>query len=752
MASIKKNVIRLKTDGKKVVFDNIKKAAQINSPIKISVRENERKFSINTFEDYDNVFDSIISKLLLMNTTENNLNKIFCALENLVENYDTLLQRMLPPDLQAKLSTLFSKAKEYVAEKFKSRNTAKKRQKMVEKHECYVNPIKYSIGCNWTSKINCGNALVDHKIVQTTYQYVPITETLKSLFNNDTFSESYFNFNENRKHVCTENVFEDFCCGSIYRDSDVFTRNTIQLQLGIDDFEPCNALKTKSGLHKMCGIYMEIRNVDPKYKSKLSNIHLVALVKSQDVKENDFDKVARKILGELKLLESAGITIKCGINLKAILVDISADNLGKNGVFGFVECFVATYYCRICELTSSECRKSVEEIPEKMRRKPDYDLTVAQLNDGPPDLKQTKGVKKYCVFNDLQNFHILKNCSVDVMHDVNEGVIPFFIKFLFERLIQNKVANAGELQALCRDHNYGWFWKKYKPSLIKFERNNLNQNAMQSYCLMLNLPFILINFRPQLGTEWKAMEYLLQALQILYSTRIQQNDIERLRKLIKEHLSYLIKMGQSLLPKHHMTTHYPNLIMKMGPLIHSWMMRYESKHKVFTDLVRLTNNYKNLPLSLAKKHQARVCVNISNAFSIKSDVSKTTYDFSKRNSFDKYKELLIPFAEDSGFIRAHSFIRNCSLELRPGLILMEQNIALEILHIITFKSEYFVLCQIYNIVQFVLHLHSIEIERNNDSFKLITVSQIDSHKTYDIIHNNNRKFIIADSLAVYNDF
>lgn len=189
------------------------------------------------------------------------------------------------------------------------------------------------------------------------------------------------------------------------------------------------------------------------------------------------------------------------------------------------------------------------------------------------------------MFNDLDYFHVVDNYSVDVMHDINEGVIPFFIKFLFDRIIQKKIASAGDLQALCRDHNYGWFWRKYKPSIIKFDRHNLNQNAMQSYCLMLNLPFILIGFRPKLGPEWKAMECLLELLQIIYSTRIRQSDVDRLRQLVKDHLSYLIAMGLVLLAKHHMLTHYPNLILKIGPLIHSWMMRYESKHKVFTDMV-----------------------------------------------------------------------------------------------------------------------------------------------------------------------
>lgn len=42
------------------------------------------------------------------------------------------------------------------------------------------------------------------------------------------------------------------------------------------------------------------------------------------------------------------------------------------------------------------------------------------------DLKATKGDKRECIFNRLQYFHILDNPTLDVMHDVNEGLVPFF--------------------------------------------------------------------------------------------------------------------------------------------------------------------------------------------------------------------------------------------------------------------------------------------------------------------------------------
>lgn len=162
----------------------------------------------------------------------------------------------------------------------------------------------------------------------------------------------------------------------------------------------------------------------------MSNIHLVALAKSNDIKLEGFAKMNRKIVDELKILETNGIILESGLNLKAILVNISCDNLGASGVLGFVESFAATYYCRICELSLPECQKTTKEINEKLRSKSNYVVildTLAQNQNEKPNYKESKGVKKACIFNELKYYHMPDNCTVDIMHDINEGVIPFLI-------------------------------------------------------------------------------------------------------------------------------------------------------------------------------------------------------------------------------------------------------------------------------------------------------------------------------------
>lgn len=753
------NKFRLRTSNGRVIVnevpnDNVNKV-KLTTPKKISFEHNKVRIETTAFKIFEEFCNKICSDIMLMHTTEKNVDKIFCAFIELVKNYAELIKNMLPENVKKELESVFVSGTEFAIDKFKSRNTARKRNSLLESNEYYVKPENHAIGMAWQAKNKIGCEIPDHKLTQTVYQYVPIISTIQSLFNNDEFLKSYFEFNENKKHVCNDESYEDFCCASIFKENDVFTPTTLLIQLGIDEFEPCNALKSKSGLHKMCAIYFEIRNIDPKLKSKLNNIHLVGLVKSQDLKADSeaADKVARQIVNELSILESTGIIIKSGQPMRGVLINVLADNLGANGIFGFVESFSATFYCRICELISSECKITVEEVPEKLRKKSTHQEMIDYLNNTDrPDYKSSKGVKKSCVFDRLNHFHIFDNCSVDIMHDMNEGVIPFFIQHLFNKMISEKIATYSQLQALCRDHDYGHIWKKYKPSVINIERKNLNQNAMQSYCLILNLPFILLKFKSKMEPLWGAMECLLKSLQILYSTSIRKSEVDRLQLLLKEYLTFLVQNGVNLTPKHHLITHYPNLITKIGPLIHSWMMRFESKHKMFTDFVHLTYNFKNLPLTLAKRHQARACAERSVAFKIRFEPSKTSYELKKYADFIDYQpELLQMMNNDIEKIKGLQFLHHGSLEFRRGLFLIENGKIFEIAHVTFRDSKYFILCQKYKINKFDASLNSIEIAKIKQT-QVLDVTDINSNKSYDKIVHDGKSYIIADTLEVFYEF
>lgn len=49
--------------------------------------------------------------------------------------------------------------------------------------------------------------------------------------------------------------------------------------------------------------------------------------------------------------------------------------------------------------------------------------------------------------------------------------------------------------------------------------------------------------------------------------------------------------------------HYPHLVRCFGPLVELWTIRFEAKHSYFKGVLRDVHNFKNVPLTLASKHQ-----------------------------------------------------------------------------------------------------------------------------------------------------
>lgn len=92
-------------------------------------------------------------------------------------------------------------------------------------------------------------------------------------------------------------------------------------------------------------------------------------------------------------------------------------------------------------------------------------------------------------------------------------------------------------------------------------------------------------------------------MQIIYSPKIEEINVRRLKDLIQEYLTALVIEGTRLTPKHHNLSHYPTVIRRMGPVIHMWAMRMESNHKNFTDHARTLHCFKNVSHSLSTRHE-----------------------------------------------------------------------------------------------------------------------------------------------------
>ena len=143
------------------------------------------------------------------------------------------------------------------------------------------------------------------------------------------------------------------------------------------------------------------------------------LIHAADKKIVRNSEVFKRLIEEVNLLSTVGIEVDDGCikrNIKFQLILVLGDNLGLNEIFGFVQSFSCNYFCRVCKTTAQETSHLTVEVEEKLRTVHNYCADVKKEN-----VKLT-GIKEKCIFHDVKNFHIVENCSMDIMHDFMEGV------------------------------------------------------------------------------------------------------------------------------------------------------------------------------------------------------------------------------------------------------------------------------------------------------------------------------------------
>lgn len=333
--------------------------------------------------------------------------------------------------------------------------------------------------------------------------------------------------------------------------------DAIQLQIATDDFELCNALGSRSNVHKASAFYMIIKNLPSKYLSRFQNIYLIALCNPDDLKTKttDFNNILELIVSEIKYLEETGITLDDGRQLKGTLINLMADNMGYNLALSIAG-HSASHFCRVCELPKETCQQATTEILSTYRTNESYQrhLDFISNSDGKFQFKDTHGVVRYCKLNDLNYFNIFENISVDIMHDLTEGVIPLVLKNLFECCFDANMFKFEELKKMCNFHSYPKDFQRNKPSSISMTRQHLGQNSSQTKCLMLNLPFILYKYRNNNAFRkvWVCVKQVIRIFQMVHTIRFKSSMLNELKSLISDFLANVKEIYNiALTPKLH---------------------------------------------------------------------------------------------------------------------------------------------------------------------------------------------------------
>lgn len=709
------------------------------------------------YEKFDKAFTSFESDVNQLNLNQKQNDNIIKSIKCLLENQSDLYKTIIENKFESSKSDLFqdiSEANSHVQQKLGQISNAHMRKKHLQENPLYVPPHEKAIGLRWRDKSEPCSQIPNYVIEQTTFQYVKIKETLLSLFKNPSFKKIYFEYNQNQKHTCVDGVYQDYCCSDVYKKNNFHQfKDAVIIQIGTDDFDVCCPLKSKATIHKLTALYMKIKNLPHEYKSKLDCIFLISLCETVNTKQHDtsLNDIYQLVVEELTELQESGLQVDENTNLKVFLFDFVSDNLGMNGALGFIECFIVDGMCRFCEMTKDEWRVACREDERKIRTESDYKQAMEYIeslhDDEAIDFKISKGLKKSTVLQKLENFSILQNVNVDIMHDFLEGVIPHFIENFIRFCSERKIASNTVCQIKIRDFSYGFLNKRNLPSQIKTTSSHLNQNATQLRVIMLHLPFIFQDFRQDLTDIHECLTSLLQALQILFSTKIYEADVHKLEMLIEKHLSsYQIVFGAQLTAKHNFSTHYGRIIRNLGPVLFATMMSYESKHKVLASFGK-SQCFKNIALTITERHQMMMC---KNQFNNNMFVESKRTIFDKSSNFNRYEHCIRELNFNIDQLYCLKFLNYTHFQYRKGLFFVEEFRVHKILEILVYNDIYTFICEHYEVIGFDSFLNNIQISSKRDNnFEFICFTDLKNKQSYQQTNAFGNAYIIADTLNVH---
>uniref|UniRef100_A0A7E4UQL3 C2H2-type domain-containing protein n=1 Tax=Panagrellus redivivus TaxID=6233 RepID=A0A7E4UQL3_PANRE len=432
--------------------------------------------------------------------------------------------------------------------------------------------------------------------------WIPIRESLLRVFESSSITDSLL-FTSTCINAHPDHPMAAGRARAVFEDLN--HRDSIMLQLYIDDYGTANPLGYAASTNKIVGCYFRILNLPSKLQTA-DSIFLCFLALKNDF--SNLQTVIRTVLlPQLISLESEGITITVKGEEKhfpVILHSIVGDNAGLHELSNLVMSWMGCSPCRFCKLTYAEVKTTHTLLPSKAKTKEWYEAVLKK----PPTEWTKHGISGQCALNDLKYFHTMDSQCVDLMHDLLEGHIRCLLATVAQFLADDGFSVAALNSAIAMfpfagsmlDSKPGQVYPQdVKDGELKHSTASKTLNLCQMLPLILQAAGYTID--PD-HDVWRTFLLFLDILDILLATRITTTMLSTFETKVKEYLSLFIEIGGKMTVKPHYLLHYADVIRNHGPVVHHWCMRYEAKHKVFKQYARVNFNRQDLAMTLAKKH------------------------------------------------------------------------------------------------------------------------------------------------------
>ncbi|XP_046805208.1 uncharacterized protein LOC124419499 [Lucilia cuprina] len=417
---------------------------------------------------------------------------------------------------------------------FEGVNTESKLNKVLQERDLIGNVHSFQINNNAKS-----NGIV-----------MPLEFQFKKIFEHDDFIDKVL---EHMEFIQSNDKFINYIQGPLWRQKKSLYPHEIVIPfyLYADDFGINNPLGSKSNKNSICNFYYSFACI-PKKSSKLDDIYLASTVKSSDVKTYGND-CFKPLVDTLVKLEKEGILIKTKNGTKKIhfvMALFLGDNLGLNCILGFSKSFSANYYCRFCLIKKSEAQVESTERNNILRNRINYRESLEQ------GLMAETGVSTTCIFNDIPSFHCVENYSVDIMHDIFEGVCHYVIcEALLYFIKTMKYFSLNDLNERLKSFKYYQHDRgneKYSITFQELDNHKLKMSAHQMMCFYQYFTVMLGEFIMNQDPVWIFILDFFEIIDEILCYDVSQSLINRLKVKIQNfNKNYQLIFKQHLTPKFH---------------------------------------------------------------------------------------------------------------------------------------------------------------------------------------------------------
>lgn len=603
----------------------------------------------------------------------------------------------------------------------------------------YVKSETFNINYTQEECLNYQNRIILRNINHT-LQLLSPTKLFEKLFNQTKFLVDIISYVEDLQKL-NSNYIYDFIQSSYYEckmknlpsADDIFY---LPIFIYFDDFEVNNPLGSRATISKVGGVYLKIPCLPLHLQSKLNSIFLGMLFFSEDRKSFGNKRIFHHFIDEMNKLCDTGISIKLNKYkvVKLIPSLIVGDNLGLNSILGFTESFNSHFCCRFCNIPKSKMNICTR-IDEK------YPLFSAEQYTYFIETNVPSSIKEISVWNEMRLFHVTNNLSVDIMHDLLEGICRYDLSLLLEVFIlKKKYFTLEHLNYIILTFNFG-FENKNKPPLFNkdfFPKKNLKFSASEMFCFVINFSLLIGEIIPRDCFEWNLYLTLRKILDICFSLKIHTDFPEILEYYIHEHHElYLEISGLHLPPKFHLLLHYPHIMNSIGPLTQISSMRYEAFHQNFKKTAYNTKCKKNIILTMSVKNSIKIANFILNYDEITQNlIQNGPLKRLKKCDIQRYNVTFTETAFSTKFIKYNG--RN----IKPGMVTFLSDVKLGLIdYIIKYRDKYFFALSLLDISYFNSHFYVYVIERNYN-YVTVPINSVNLNNVFFIYDLNNANNVV----------